>query len=449
MTAVATIAIVGQPNVGKSTLFNALTKTRDALVLNKPGVTRDRIYGTAKINDTPAIIIDTGGLAEDTQFAAKISEQVFMAIEEADIVLFMIDAKAGLTSYDYELAKRLRRAKKNIYLVANKIDGIDLNTIMPDLYALGFPIYAISAVHNKGIMAMLTELLSPATSPPVIARSQATPGDEATQPQSIKVAIIGKPNAGKSTLINTILGQERVVAFDAPGTTQDSIYINFSRKNQDYTLIDTAGIRRKNRVQKTLEKFSVVKALEAIRESNVVVFMLDSTTGVCEQDLHLLGFVIEAGKSLIIACNKWDSIDNQQKQEVKSELDRRLGFLDYAEIFYISALHGTAVNKLFAAINRCYRSSMRELSTPQVTKILEQAVAAHQPPIVRKSRIKLRYAHAGGKNPPIIVVHGNQINLLPNSYKKYLENYFRKSLKIIGTPIKFVFKSSENPFAGK
>ncbi len=440
-----TIAIVGRPNVGKSTLFNILTKSRDALVLNKPGVTRDRIYGEGTYNSIPFIVIDTGGLYGDEEgFVSHIEQQAFAAVSESDIVLFLVDARCGLTSLDYDLAQRLRVLDKDkkVCLVVNKIDGVNQDSIMAEFSELGLDFFSIAAVHNRGVSVMLEKILEPFAT-----NAYDEDNSEDYGKKNIKFAIIGKPNVGKSTLVNRILGEERVVAYDEPGTTRDSIYIPFSRNDKHYTIIDTAGIRRKTKVNKTLEKFSVVKALQAVKDANVVIFVIDSRDGISDQDLHLLGFVLDAGRSLIIACNKWDGMTIENKDKVKEELDRRLPFVNYAKRYFISALHGSNVGLLFKAIDECYRAAMQDLETNKLTKILQDAQKEHQTPIVGRGRIKLKYAHSGGKNPPIIVIHGNKLDALPGSYKRYLENYFREALNMVGTPIRFEFKVPTNPFA--
>ncbi len=435
------IALVGRPNVGKSTLFNVLTKSRDALVADYPGLTRDRKYGHASYNDKSYILIDTGGLSgESEELDEKMAQQTLLAIDEANLVLFMVDGRAGLTAADEAIARQLRRLGKSIHLVINKSDGIDVQQALSDFAQLGFAdAYPISASHKRGVPQLIEEML----------------GDwpewesEAEQQKGIKVAIVGKPNVGKSTLVNRILGEDRVVAMDLPGTTRDSIYIPFERDGQQYTLIDTAGVRRQKKVKEKVEKFSVIKTLQAIDESNVTIIMIDAREGISDQDLHLLGYAIDSGRALLIAINKWDGMDEYDKQQVKEEIQRRLSFVQFAEIFFISALHGSGVGVLYRAINRAYESAMRKLSTSELTRILENATQAHQPPTVHGRRIKLRYAHQGGMNPPIIVVHGNQTDLLPKSYSRYLMNYFIEALALQGTPMRMEFKTGANPYAEK
>ena len=434
------LAIVGRPNVGKSTLFNQITKRRDALVHDMPGVTRDRQYGDAQHLEKHFIVIDTGGVGEEDadDVESLMAGQSWLAAEEADCVLFLVDAKAGITPVDDVVVKQLRRLKKPLYLVANKIDGVDLDVSLSEFYSLGLgdPI-PVAAAHNRGIKSLLDIVI----------------GDfpeqtETALPESkgIKMAVIGKPNVGKSTLVNRMLGEERVVVFDRAGTTRDSISIPFERRGKRYTLIDTAGVRRRGRVSEALEKFSVVKALQAIEACNVVVFVIDARENITDQDLKLLGFVLRVGKSIVIAVNKWDGLDEYQRSQVKKELQRRLAFMDFARVHFISALHGTGVGDLYGFVEEAYASSMRDLSTPEATKLLEAAVAQHQPPIMNSRRIKLRYAHIGGHNPPIIVIHGNQLERLPGSYKRYLVKFYRDKLKMIGTPIRLELKSSKNPY---
>ena len=439
------IALVGRPNVGKSTLFNHLTKSRDALVADFSGLTRDRQYGQGTIKGDAFIIIDTGGIGiEENQIDELMIKQSMQAVDEADIILFMVDAQTGLTPLDQDVAKMLRQINKKVILVVNKTDGIDEDVACGDFYQLGFDkIQAIAAVHKRGINTLIEKALS------LVDVNEADHIDLSDTRQSIKLAFIGKPNVGKSTLVNRIFGQERVVVFDRPGTTRDSIYIPFERDGQNYTLIDTAGVRRKGKVKQVIEKYSVIKTLQAIKESNVCILVIDAKEGISEQDLHVLSFAIEQGKSLVISVNKWDGLDSEYKQDVKTELHRRLNFIPFVKLRYISALHGTGVGELFSDILKAYKSATKKLSTPELTRILQDAVTSHQPPLVNGRRIKLRYAHAGGQNPPIIVIHGNQCELLPDSYKRFLINTFIKVLKLEGTPIKIELKSGDNPYKGK
>ncbi|MCW8922313.1 MAG: ribosome biogenesis GTPase Der [Gammaproteobacteria bacterium] len=438
------LSLVGRPNVGKSTLFNVLTKSRDALVADFPGLTRDRKYGHGSYDSREFVVIDTGGLSgESEELDEHMAKQTLLAIEESNAILFLVDARDGLTSADEVIANQLRRTGKRVTLVVNKSDGLDARTVSSEFYALGFgePL-VIAAAHNRGI----NDLLNSALSDFETGEDEELPHESE---QGIKVAFVGRPNVGKSTLVNRVLGEERVVVFDMPGTTRDSIFIPFEREGQRYTLIDTAGVRRRRSVKEAIEKFSVIKSMQAIDESNVVVMMIDAQREVADQDLHLLGYVLEAGRALVMVFNKWDGLDEHQKDKIKMDIEKQLGFTEFAEMFFISALHGSNVGLLYDAIGRAYASAIRKVSTPELTRLLEKAVAAHPPPLVSGRRIKLRYAHQGGMNPPRVVIHGNQTDLLPASYKRYLSSFFIKSLKIVGTPVKVEFKSGSNPFQGR
>ena len=466
------VALVGRPNVGKSTLFNRLTRSRDALVADYPGLTRDRQYGKAEVEEHPFIVIDTGGIeGNEKGIDALMAEQSLIAIDEADAVLFMVDARAGLTSADVGIASHLRKQDKKVFLVANKVDGIDADSAVADFYSLGLgdAVHQIAAAHGRGVTQLLTLALTPHIEE--LGKPKAQENDEfdgdydetvdhealdqknideaPEETDTIKLAIIGKPNVGKSTLTNRILGEDRVVVFDMPGTTRDSVYIPMEHNGRPYTLIDTAGIRRRKNVTDIVEKFSVIKTLRAIEDANVCLLIIDAQEGISDQDLSLLGFILEAGRSLVLAVNKWDGLDDHVKDRIKSELDRRLGFIDFARIHFISALHGTGVGHLYESVEEAFVSATKRISTSMVTKILDMAVFDHQPPMHHGRRIKLKYAHAGGYNPPIIVIHGNLAKNLPLSYKRYLMNYYRKSLKIMGTPIRIEFRETSNPFAGK
>ena len=436
------IALVGRPNVGKSTLFNRLTKTQDALVADFPGLTRDRQYGQAQHLDKLFIVVDTGGIGvDDIAVDNLMSKQSEIALNEADIVLFLVDGRSGLTGIDEKIASNLRRLSRNVHLVVNKTEGLDDDVACADFQSLGIStIHSISASHGSGIHSLLDELLDPFDPP----SDEAAQGDD-----SIKIAFTGRPNVGKSTLINRILGEERVVVYDMPGTTRDSISIPFIRDEQKYTLIDTAGVRRKSRIDEKIEKFSVIKTLQAIKESNVCLQLVDAQEGLTDQDMNLLGFIIESGKALVIAVNKWDGLDEDHKEKVKSELSRRLHFANFAKIRFISALHGSGVGGLFKDINEAYACAIQSFSTPRLTRLLQDIITKHTLPCVNGRRIKLRYAHLGGHNPPIIVIHGNQLDALPNSYKRYLNNEFVKHLGLVGTPLKLEFKGGTNPFANK
>lgn len=437
------IALVGRPNVGKSTLFNRLTRSRQALVADQPGLTRDRIYGRGQMGEEEFIVIDTAGITEAAagSIEAAMTRQAKQAIEEADAVLFLTDGRDGLTTADEQLAADLRRCSKPIWVVVNKVEGMDTAMVCADFHQLGLgePV-AISAAHGDGVRALMEDVLE---------RVPQRESPEESEAQGIKIAVAGRPNVGKSTLVNRMLGEERVLVFDKAGTTRDSIYIPFERDGQRYTLIDTAGVRRRARVDEAIEKISVVKTLQAIDDAHVVILVLDAREGVTEQDAAVSGFILEAGRALVIAVNKWDGLTPDQRQHVRDDIDRKLDFLDFARVFFISALHGTAVGELFEPITVAYRSAMSKHPTPLLTRILEDAVSQHQPPLVRGRRIKLRYAHQGGMQPPRIIIHGNQVLLVPDAYTRYLSNTFRKVLRLEGTPVRIEYKSGENPFRGK
>ncbi|ABG41628.1 small GTP-binding protein [Paraglaciecola sp. T6c] len=452
------VALVGRPNVGKSTLFNRLTRTRDALVADFPGLTRDRKYGQANYEGLQFIVVDTGGISGDEQgIDMAMANQSLMAIDEADVVLFLVDARAGLTAADQGIAEHLRKQNKSVYVVANKVDGIDGDSESADFFALGLgDVNQIAAAHGRGVTQLLTHTLMPLSEQfPDMQVPEDEEADEEIDAEKqlekllaspIKLAIVGKPNVGKSTLTNRILGEERVVVYDQPGTTRDSIFIPMERDDREYVLIDTAGVRRRRSISEAVEKFSIVKTLQAIEEANVVLLVIDAQEGVTDQDLSLLGFVLNSGRSLVVAVNKWDGLAKDVKDEIKRELDRRLGFIDFARLHYISALHGTNVGHLFESVQEAYNSATKRINTSMLTRIMDMAQADHQPPVVRGRRVKMKYAHAGGYNPPIIVIHGNQVKDLPDSYKRYMMNYFRKSLKVMGTPIKVEFREGANPF---
>lgn len=438
------IALVGRPNVGKSTLFNRVTKSRDALVANFSGLTRDRKYGEAEIDGKRFVLIDTGGISgEEEGIDGVMAEQSLQAVKEADIVLFMVDCREGLALADQGITEYLRTQNKQTFLVANKMDGLNHELAVAPFFELGIgEVHAIAAAHGRGVSSLFETVLAaiPEQS------DEEAPADLA---QGIKIAVVGRPNVGKSTLVNRMLGEDRVVVYDLPGTTRDSIYINYERDGKAYTLIDTAGIRRRKNIKLSVEKFSIVKTLQAIDDANVVVLLLDASEGIVDQDLHLMGHVIDAGRALVVALNKWDGLESDHKSYLKTELERRLQFVDFADIHFISALHGTGVGHLYKSIERSYQAATEKLSTSFLTRVLQDCVTAHQPPLVHGRRIKLRYAHAGGQNPPIIVIHGNQTSQVPAHYTRYLEKNFRRALKLHGTPIRIEYKSSENPFADR
>lgn len=438
------IALVGRPNVGKSTLFNRLTKSRDALVADQPGLTRDRKFGEGKLGGKPYIVIDTGGLSGDDEGVdAMMATQSWLAVEQADIVLFMADAKAGLTGVDEEIAHRLRMSGKTIHIVVNKIDGLNADVVVADFHALGLgEPFGISAVHGRGVTALINQVLEELP-------ESVDEEDELEQHKGIRIAVVGRPNVGKSTLVNRMLGEDRVVTYDLPGTTRDSIYLPFERDEQDYVLIDTAGVRRRRKINEAIEKFSVIKTLQAIEDSHVVILMLDASEGITDQDASLLGFVLDVGRALVIAVNKWDGLETDQRDKIKRELEVKLPFINFAKIHFISALHGSGVGDLFGSINVAYKSAMAKFQTPRLTRLLEDMVSANPTPLSKGRRIKLRYAHQGGSNPPIIVIHGNQVDAVPAAYKRYLMNAFRKHLKLKGTPLRIEFKAGKNPYEGR
>ena len=436
------VALVGRPNVGKSTLFNYLTRTRDALVADYPGLTRDRQYGRVRRGQRDYFVVDTGGIVEtDAGIDEQAMRQVEIALQEADVILFMVDARDGLTTGDEVIAAQLRKTGKPLVLAANKIDQASLTIASSEFHALGMgEPRPVSASHAQGIGELLDTV--EALLPPLQEAEEEEDG-------GIRIAIVGRPNVGKSTLVNRLLGEERVVVFDAPGTTRDSVEVPFERHGQRYTLIDTAGIRRRGRISETVEKFSVIKAMQSIEKAHVVIYLLDAREGVTDQDTNLLGMVLEIGRGLIVGLNKWDGMTPDQRDETKRRLDLKLSFLDFAEKYFISALHGTGVGHLFDAVREVYAAGMTSMGTSHLTRILQNALTAHQPPLVRGRRIKLKYAHQGGTNPPTVVIHGNQVDEIPGSYKRYLVNTFRTALDITGTPIRIEFKGGENPFKGK
>jgi GTP-binding protein len=434
------IALVGRPNVGKSTLFNRLTRSRDALVADYAGLTRDRQYGEGTAGERSFIVIDTGGITGTEEgIDLHMSAQSLLAIEEADVTLLLVDAREGLLPGDEQLVDYLRKNQKTFTLVVNKTDGLDPDVAMADFHRLGCEfVLPIAASHGRGVNKLMDTVLEhyPFEAEDVL------PAEES----GIKIAVAGRPNVGKSTLVNRILGEERVVVFDHPGTTRDSVYIPFERRGKKYTLIDTAGIRKRGKTTETIEKFSVVKSLQSIKDADVVILLVNAREGIVEQDLHLLGYVLESGRALVIALNKWDGMDDYAKDEVKKAIQRRLVFIDFAKIHFISALHGTGVGDLYKSVERAYESASKKLTTNQLTLMLERITATHAPPAINNRRIKLRYAHPGGSNPPLIVIHGKQTDKLPDSYVRYLEKSFRKFLAMEGTPIRIQLISDDNPY---
>ena len=421
------IALVGRPNVGKSTLFNCLTQSRQALVADYAGLTRDRIYGQASIEDKDSIIIDTGGIEQTLASDNPLAHQTRLALEEADLIVLMLDAKAGLLPADIALAKHLRKLAKPVVCIVNKIDGLDSASVTNEFYQLGLPdLIPMAAIQGRGVNQLTKKLAA------LLPESAANiPAEPVTQNEGIKIAIVGRPNVGKSTLVNCMLGEDRVVVLDLPGTTRDSVYIPCTYQDGAFTLIDTAGVRRGKHIRSAIEKFSIVKTLQAVNDANVVIYVLDATEKITEQDLRLLGFVLESGRALVIAVNKWDGLSSAQRTFMRKELDRRLQFVRYATYHFISALHGSGVGDLFTLVKEAYLSATKPVTTPQINTLLQKAVIQHPPPLSKGHRIKLRYAHVGGYNPPIIVIHGTQTHALPGSYRRYLENFFRQKLKLI------------------
>lgn len=436
-----TIALVGRPNVGKSTLFNRLTKTRDALVADLPGLTRDRHYGHGKVGDRPYLVVDTGGFEPvvDEGIMFEMARQTLQAVDEADAVIFIVDARAGITPQDKIIANRLRQLTCPVRIAVNKAEGLREDIVAAEFFELGLgdPV-AISASHGEGVRSLINETLS-----------HFPKEDEEEEPDHPKFAIVGRPNVGKSTLVNAILGEERVIAFDAPGTTRDSIHIDFERNNRNYTIIDTAGVRRRGKVTDAIEKFSVIKTMQAIEDANVAVLVLDATQDVSDQDAKMAAFVLETGRALVVAVNKWEVAEQEQKDRIKREIARKLAFLDFAKFHYISALQGKGVGDLFASIDQAYAAAMIKIPTPKLTRALQLALERQQPPLSGRIRPKMRYAHQGGSNPPVVVVHGNSLEQVPASYWRYLEHSFMKLFKLQGTPLRVQYKQSENPFEAK
>lgn len=440
------VALVGRPNVGKSTLFNALTRTRDALVADLPGVTRDRHYGVCRLAAQPFVLVDTGGLSGERIDIDELTEkQVQLAIDEACACVLLVDAREGLLPQDRAVLERLRRAGKPVLLAVNKTDGVDAQAALAEFAALGVAAtFAIAAAHKRGLDALLAEL---ATLLP--ADAAAEPWAEDDTSDGVRVAIVGRPNVGKSTLVNRLLGEERVVVSDIAGTTRDSIQVPLERDGRHYVLIDTAGVRRRGRVEDALEKFSVIKTLQSIAAAEVAVVMLDAAESVTDQDLTLIGQVLEAGRALVIVANKWDGLAQYDRERCKAGLERKLDFVAWATIVFLSARHGSGLRELMRAIDRAASASARELGTADLTRSLEKAVAAHQPPLVRGHSPKLRFAHPGGQHPPTIVIHGTRTKSIADSYRRYLENFFRKRYRLEGTPVRIEFREGENPYAGK
>ena len=444
LTMLPTVVIVGRPNVGKSTLFNRLTKSRAALVADLPGLTRDRHYGRARFGELQYLVIDTGGfepvIREGIQ--VEMARQTLQAMDEADRIIFLTDGRAGLTPGDRSIAEELRRRAKQVTVAVNKVEGMPGDQVTAEFYELGLgtPI-PISSAHGEGISTLVEQALSG-----FAPEQEAAPPRDDTIP---RIAIVGRPNVGKSTLVNQLLGEERMIAFDQPGTTRDSIYVDFEKGGKRYTLIDTAGLRRRGKVFEAVEKFSVIKTMQAVEDANVVVLTLDAQQDISDQDAHIAGYILNAGRAVVVAVNKWDGLETYRRDTVKSELVRRLGFLDFANYLFISALNGSGVKGLLPAVDAAYAAAMAKLSTPKLTRILQAAVTQHQPPKAGPFRPKLRYAHQGGHNPPIVVVHGSAIAHISESYRRYLENTFRNAFELKGTPLRVEFRQGHNPFADR
>ena len=443
------VALVGRPNVGKSTLFNRLTRSRAALVADYSGLTRDRHYGEGRVGDIPFIAIDTGGFepVAKTGILREMARQTRQAIAEADVVVFLVDARAGVNAHDHEIAKLLRKSgQQRVVLAVNKAEGMGVGAATGEFHELGLGTpYPISAAHGDGIVDLiglaLQDLAQPEPEP------QLVDGEDLAPDHRIKLAIVGRPNVGKSTLINTLLGEDRVIAFDLPGTTRDAIEIDFERDGRKYTLIDTAGLRRRGKVFEAVEKFSVIKTLQAIEASNVVLLMLDAQAEVSEQDAHIAGFVLETGRAVVVAINKWDGLDIDQRERIEREYQRKLRFLSFAPMHTISALKGRGIKPVLKSVVAAHAAAFAKLSTPKLTRELHAAVEQQPPPRKGIFRPKMRYAHQGGQNPPLVVIHGNALDAVPDSYRRYLETRFRDAFKLAGTPLRIEFKSSRNPYA--
>ena len=435
------VAIVGRPNVGKSTLFNALTRTRDALVADMPGVTRDRQYGISRVGERPCLLVDTGGLISNAEGIDYLTaQQVHQAIDESELVLFVVSARDGRMAEDTEIAALLRRSSRKVVMVANKIDGLEENTAMADFASLGMgDLLPVAATHRRGLDSMMEVVDRHLPLTP-------EPDDEDEDIDRMRLAIVGRPNVGKSTLVNRLLGEERVLAFDQPGTTRDTISTQLERDGQHYELIDTAGVRRRSRITEVVEKFSTIKALQAIDRAHVVVLMLDAGEGLTDQDTTLLGHVLTQGRALVIVLNKWDGLDADHRKRVKSELDRKLTYVTWAQRVTLSALHGSGIQELMNAVQVAWKSALKDFSTPELTRVLKAAFDAHQPPMKQGRTAKLRYAHSGGKLPPRIVIHGSRTDTIPDAYRRYLVNRFIKHFKLKGTPVFLSFRDSDNPY---
>jgi GTP-binding protein len=443
------VVIVGRPNVGKSTLFNRLTRRASALVADQPGLTRDRQYGEGKVGDRPYWIVDTGGVVEglhgggeSATLADLVRRQTRQALAEADAVILLTDARSGIHPLDRQIADDLRRFGKPIFVAVNKAEGMPAETAVAEFYALGLgePV-AVSAAHGDGVAALMERVLATL---PVVAEEAPTP-----RPEVPHIAVVGRPNAGKSTLVNALLGEERVVVSEEPGTTRDSVHVPLERDGKRYVLVDTAGVRRRARIHDAIERFSALRALEAIAEANVVILVIDAQAGATDQDANLAGYVLAQGRAVVVAVNKWDLIAPEERARRQEEIEHRLAFLDFARFHYISALHGTGVAELFSSVDRAYASARATLPTARLNRLLAQALAANPPPLGRGRRIRIKFAHLGGKNPPRIILYGNQLARLPAAYRRYLANFFRRAFRLEGTPIEIECREGENPYAGR
>ncbi len=437
-----TIVLVGRPNVGKSTLFNRLTKSRDALVADLPGLTRDRHYGRGIGASKPYLVIDTGGFepTAESGILKEMAKQTLLAIDEADVIIFLVDGRAGLTPQEFIIADKLRKAQRPVLLAVNKTEGMNKAVVAADFHELGLgdPL-SISSAHGEGVKDIIELALEHLPEPET---------DEEQRAEKMpRIAIVGRPNVGKSTLVNALLGEDRVIAFDEPGTTRDSIEIELERDGKRYSIIDTAGVRKRGRVFEAIEKFSVIKTMQAIEDANVAILVVDAQEGITEQDAHVAAYILDAGRALVVAINKWDGLKEDERDWIKREIDRKLMFLDFAKFHYISALRKKGLPELLTSVDVAFKAAMAKLPTPQLTRVLSDAIAQHQPPITRGIRPKLRYAHQGGMNPPIVVIHGSHVDGIKDSYKRFLEGVFRKTFQLTGTPLRVQFNQGENPFA--
>jgi GTP-binding protein len=439
------IALVGRPNVGKSTLFNRLTRSRDALVADLPGLTRDRHYGEGRVGERPFLVIDTGGFEPVAKegIMHQMALQTKQAVAEADVVVFIVDGRQGMTPHDKTITDFLRKSGRKVMLVVNKGEGMKYSAVVADFYELGMgDPYVISAAHGDGVADLVEEALNEA-----FASRPQDPEELEPASRGIKIAIVGRPNVGKSTLVNALIGEERVIAFDMPGTTRDSIEVPFERDGKNYTLIDTAGIRRRGKVFEAIEKFSVVKTLQSISDANVVILLLDAQQDISEQDAHIAGFILETGRALVVAVNKWDGLQSDERDEIKIDIDRKLDFLSFAKTHFISALKGTGIAQMMKSVDAAYAAATADLSTPRLTRALIEAVEKQEPKRKGSIRPKMRYAHQGGQNPPIIVIHGNALDAIGAPYKRYLEKHFRDTFNLVGTPLRIELRMGKNPFA--